>query len=317
MDKNKNRRQFLKNTSLTALSLGLIPAMAQCKTTTNKTADKPSLMCDPTTLDYYGEGPFYTDNPPLLTDNKLASDSEPGTKMIISGRVFNLDCNQAIPNTIIDVWHANDAGQYDNQGYNLRGQVLSNEQGFYMFETIQPGKYLNGASFRPSHIHFKITPPGFSELTTQLYFEGDTDIPGDAAASITSGNFDASHRIIPLTMNDEGVLEGTWDIVINGEGINVSNQNLHLDKGMVYGVNPNPFINTLTIKYGVFKKAKVSLFAFDMNGKQVAKLEERELQPEKYEATWNPEAQLPNGHYFIALKVNDLQVHYLKVLKQG
>jgi protocatechuate 3,4-dioxygenase beta subunit len=315
MDKNKNRRQFLKNTSLTALSLGLIPVMGQCKTP-NKATKDPALMCDPTTLDYYGAGPFYTANPPTLSDNKLASDSEAGTRMIISGRVFNLDCNQAIPNTIIDIWQANDAGAYDNAGYNLRGQVLSNEQGFYMFETIQPGKYLNGSSYRPSHIHFKITPPGFNELTTQLYFEGDTDIPADAAASITSGNFDASHRIISLTANNEGVLEGTWDIVINGEGINVSTQNLHLDKGMVYGVSPNPFTNTLTIKYGVFKKSKVSLLAFDLNGKKVATLEERELQPEKYEATWNPSANLPNGHYFIVLKVNDLQIHYLKVLKQ-
>ena len=316
MDKNKNRRQFLRNTSLTALSLGLIPVMGQCKTQKKVTKD-PALTCDPTTLDYYGTGPFYTANPPSLSDNKLASNDEVGTRMIISGRVFNLDCNQAIPNAIIDVWQANDAGAYDNEGYNLRGQVLSNEQGFYMFETIQPGKYLNGASYRPSHIHFKITPPGFSELTTQLYFEGDTDIPGDAAASITSGNFDASHRIISLTTNNEGVLEGTWDIVINGEGINVSTQNLHLDKGIVYGVNPNPFTDSLAIKYGVFKKSKISLLAFDMNGKQVATLEERELQPEKYEATWNTEANLPNGHYFIVLKVNDLQVHYLKVLKQG
>jgi len=55
---------------------------------------------------------------------------------------------------------------------------------------------------------------------------------------------------------------------------------------------------------------------FDMTGKEVATLEENAVQPEKYEATWRPEPGLPDGHYFISLKINDLQVHYLKVLKQ-
>jgi hypothetical protein len=36
----------------------------------------------------------------------------------------------------------------------------------------------------------------------------------------------------------------------------------------------------------------------------------------KYLISLQPEQTLPGGHYFIALKVNDLQVHYLKVVKQ-
>ena len=85
---------------------------------------------------------------------------------------------------------------------------------FYIFETIKPGLYLNGSSYRPSHIHFKITPPGFNALITQLYFQGDPYIPTDAAASVNSGSFDATHRIIPLVTNINGDLEGTWDIII-------------------------------------------------------------------------------------------------------
>ena len=78
--------------------------------------------------------------------------------------------------------------------------------------------YLNGSTFRPSHIHFKITPPGFNTLITQLYFQGDPYLSTDAAASITSGSFDATNRIIPLVTNSNGDLEGTWDIVIDGNG---------------------------------------------------------------------------------------------------
>ena len=311
----KNRRQFLKNTSLVALSLGVIPQISIAKSSKSSTIDT-SLLCDKTTLDYYGEGPFYTDNPPIIQNNQLAKANEAGTRMIISGRIFNLDCQQAIPNAIIDIWHANDAGQYDNTNYNLRGITTSNEQGFYMFETIKPGKYLNGNSYRPAHIHFKITPANFPLLTTQLYFEGDTDIPADAAASITSGGFDATHRIIPLTMNNEGKLEGTWDIVINGEGISTGTNDIHLDKGIIYKLNPNPFTDKLLIQYGVFRKAKVGLFVYDMQGKLVANLEEKTLAAEKYEAVWEAPSELPDGYYFITLKINDLQVHYLKVLRQ-
>ena len=309
-----NRRDFLKNTALAAAGLGLTSSLsAKCKLETKTTS---LLDCDATTLDFYGAGPFYTENPPLLTDNKLAEDTEPGDKMIISGRVFNLDCSEFIPDTIIDVWHANDAGQYDNSGYNLRGYTKTNEQGFYLFETIKPGKYLNGASFRPSHIHYKITPPNFPELITQLYFEGDTDIPGDAAASITSGTYDASNRIIPLTANADGVYEGTFDIILNGEGLPVGVNDLHLNNGMIYKASPNPFVDELEIYYGLFKKAKVGIEVFNLAGKQVAILEDSVKAPEKYYAYWRPEQALPSGHYFVALKVNDLQVHYLKVVKQ-
>lgn len=306
--KNNNRRQFLRNTSLAALSLGILPNSSEA-TTSNSASKKSLLTCDKTTLDYYGEGPFYTDNPPMIENNQLATTDEMGTRMIISGRVFNLDCSEFIPDTIVDIWHANDAGEYDNNNYNLRGFTKTNSQGFYMFETIKPGKY--GA--RPSHIHFKIKPPGFDLLTTQLYFEGDTNIPTDAAASITSGTYDATNRIIPLTLNANGKLEGTWDIVINGEGITTGTSNIHLDKGIIYQVSPNPSSASITIRYGVFKTSKVGLLVYDMQGRKVANLADQMLNAEKYEAVWTPDNNLPKGHYFVALKINDLQVHYLRV----
>jgi len=308
---NNTRRQFLKNLSLASASVGLLPAIAH-----SNPGIKSPLECNITTLDYYGEGPFYTPNPPVMINNVLAGENEPGERLILSGQVRNLDCSELIQNTVIDVWHANDAGQYDNTGFNLRGITYSNNQGFFVFETILPGHYPNGGNFRPSHIHIKITPPGFDTLTTQLYFEGDEYIPTDPAASIRSGVFDATHRIIPLFQNYEGKFEGTWDIVIDGEGI-VGTNDLHSEKGMIYSASPNPFSNQVEINYGVFRDANISLFVYDLNGRTVAKLEEKFLSSEKYTATWKVDSNLPNGYYFIALKVNDLQVHYLKVFKKS
>ena len=310
----KGRRNFLKNTTLTAFSIGLAPVFGS-----QLSANDISIeACDPTTLDYYGEGPFYTQNPPLINNNVLAKNSEAGTRIVISGRVTNLDCTEVIPNAIIDVWHADDSGAYDNFDYNLRGYTKTNAQGYYVFETIKPGKYLNGAQYRPSHIHFKVTAPNKPVLTTQLYFQGDTSIPSDAAASLTSGNYDASNRIIPLVANSNGILEGTWDIVLDANGVGVNTPELtpaHIDKGMIYNAFPNPFQEELIIKYGVFKDSNIEISVFDLQGKVVASMAKSEHDKGKYEITWRPEITLTKGHYFVALKANDMQVHYLKIQK--
>jgi len=306
-----SRRRFLKNSSLAAAGIAAVPAVLR--------AEKPKksgefVGCVATTQDYFGEGPFYTENAPQLEDGSLAPSDEPGTKLVISGRVQNQDCSLFLENTVIDIWHANDAGEYDNEGFHLRGRVSTNSEGFYLFETVKPGKYLNGNSFRPSHIHIKITPPESDTLTTQLYFSGDEDIPEDAAASITSGTFNASNRIITLFDDGNGGLEGVFDIVVDAETTD-SIESIHLDKGLIYELFPNPFNEKLTVKYGVFKNSRVQLEILDIAGNKIASLKEEKLKADKYEADWSPEVSMADGHYFVVLKINDLQVSYKKVQK--
>ena len=314
---NENRRRFLKNTALSLLSVTAIPNILKASNLKVSIGEEDlTSTCDESTEDAYGQGPFYTANAPTIQNDKLSDVNEVGTRIIISGQVYNLDCSEVIPNTEIDIWQANNAGQYDNLGYNLRGKTTTNSQGFYLFETIKPGFYLNGSTFRPSHIHFKITPPGFSTLITQLYFQGDPYIPSDAAASITSGQYDATNRIIPLTTNSNGDLEGVWDIIIDGNGVSIGTNNIHLDKGIIYTATPNPFTDHLEINYGVFQKSKVNISIYDIRGRVVATLDQRILGPEKYSVHWSPPRDLPKGHYFIAIMINDLQVHYLKVIRQ-
>lgn len=252
-------------------------------------------------MDLYGQGPFYTANAPIIVNSQLANDSEIGVWLIIAGIVKILNYLNVTPNTLIDIWHANDAGAYDKLGFNLRGRTYSNAEGFSVFETILPRKYLNGASYRPRHIHIKITPPGFPTLITQLYFEGDTDIPADAAASVTSGNCDATSRIIPITLNLDGKYEGTWDIVIEGDGI-TGVQDIHLNKGIIYSASPYPFLNRVGFNYGVYQESQVAIQIFDLQGAMVASLDESNLKAQKYASIWTPDENLPAGIYFAALK---------------
>ena len=308
---HNHRRIFLRNSAAAALSFGFAPLIGKSHILNPSSS---SETCDETTLDLYGQGPFYTPNAPQLLNNQLATADEPGTRLILSGIARSLDCTSVISNMLIDVWHANDTGAYDNTGFNLRGKTYTNEAGFYQIETILPGKYLNGASYRPRHIHFRLTPPGGAMRITQLYFEGDSDIPGDAAASLSSGTYDASARIIPLVLNNEGKYEGTWDIFLNN-GALANGPDVHLETGMLYSVSPNPFTHRVDFHYGVFRQARVSIQVFNSQGVLVADIAEAHLKPEKYHATWIPDANLPQGIYIAVLKVNDLQVHYLKVMK--
>ncbi|MCH2023937.1 MAG: T9SS type A sorting domain-containing protein [Saprospiraceae bacterium] len=312
----KDRRQFLKNTSLATFTAITVPSMLKAEFNAESVSQAP-VNCNPTTQDFYGQGPFYSTNAPTIINNQLALANEPGTRLIISGWVHNLDCTEYIGGAILDIWHANDAGAYDNSGFNLRGKTTSNNQGFYLFETIYPGKYLNGSSYRPAHIHFKITPPGYPLLTTQLYFQGDSDIPNDAAASMSSGTYDSTNRIVPVTTNSLGQKEATWDIVIDGNGTPVGIEEMRSTMGMIYKIYPNPFSDFIEINYGVFQEAKVSIQVFDIQGRLVAILEELHLKPEKFTAEWRPDSNINPGHYFVALKINDVQVDYLKVIKES
>jgi len=109
------------------------------------------------------EGPFYKPHAPLRHD--LAADAPGGEKMTISGYVLDVKC-RPIPGALVQVWHANQNGEYDNSGFKLRGYHHTNAQGRWWFSTIVPGLYPG----RTRHYHLKVQRPSQPLLTTQLYF---------------------------------------------------------------------------------------------------------------------------------------------------
>jgi len=91
-----------------------------------------------------------------------------GTRLAVSGRTLDTAGNP-IGRALLDFWHCDAAGVYDNAGYRLRGHQFADAQGAYRLETIVPGVYPG----RTRHIHVKVQPPGRAVLTTQLYFPGE------------------------------------------------------------------------------------------------------------------------------------------------
>ncbi len=116
-------------------------------------------------------GPFYKTGAPERS-NLVTTGVDGGDQLRISGRVLGTSC-APLAGALVDVWQANAEGSYDNTGYTLRGQFHAAADGKYQLDTIIPGRYLNGATYRPAHIHVRVSADGYPMLTTQLYFKGD------------------------------------------------------------------------------------------------------------------------------------------------
>lgn len=110
--------------------------------------------CIPTQPDM--EGPFYKPNAPFR--------DKTGSGLTVKGRVLSYPDCKPIPKAVIEYWHTNPAGVYDDSH---RAILFSDKDGGYKFVTVFPGLYPG----RPAHIHLKIKASGFRSLTTQLYFK--------------------------------------------------------------------------------------------------------------------------------------------------
>lgn len=111
------------------------------------------------------EGPFYSRNPPEKRNFRIDTGGSPVT---LIGYVLTANC-KPVANAVVDLWHADAAGRYDNQGFNMRGFQRTDNQGRYYSDTIRPAEYAG----RTPHYHIKVTPPKGRTLTTQLYFPNE------------------------------------------------------------------------------------------------------------------------------------------------
>jgi protocatechuate 3,4-dioxygenase beta subunit len=112
-----------------------------------------------------GEGPFFRPRSP-----ERASFREPGlegTPFDLSGRVLGTD-GRPIAGAVVDFWHTDASGSYDNAGFRFRGHQRTDAEGRYALRTMVPGAYGGMAK----HFHVKLAGGGRT-LTTQLQFPED------------------------------------------------------------------------------------------------------------------------------------------------
>jgi protocatechuate 3,4-dioxygenase beta subunit len=111
-------------------------------------------------------GPYFKPDSPQRGD--FIDDKTDGHLITLQGRVLSRSC-QPVAQVLLDLWHADQDGVYDDSGFRYRGHIYSDAQGHYEFHTIEPAVYPG----RTRHFHFKVQAPGRPVLTTQLFFPGE------------------------------------------------------------------------------------------------------------------------------------------------
>ncbi|NKM15827.1 intradiol ring-cleavage dioxygenase [Rhizobium laguerreae] len=117
-------------------------------------------------------GPFFKPNSPVNRD--LYPDAPGGERITVAGFVLDNRC-RPLGGSLVEIWQADENGDYDSVGFRLRGHQFTDSQGRWWFNTIVPALYPG----RTRHFHFKVQRPGGRVLTTQLYFPGEARNAGD------------------------------------------------------------------------------------------------------------------------------------------
>ncbi|HET9717206.1 MAG TPA: intradiol ring-cleavage dioxygenase [Pseudolabrys sp.] len=157
------RRRFLLNSGIFAagwelFSLDAVLAQELAPTPSCQDNDEPTVR--------QTEGPFFKPKSPERSD--LRERGSRGRPFELSGLVLTRHC-RPLSGAVVDLWHADETGEYDNTGFRYRGHVITGHDGGFRFRTIVPAAY----SGRTRHYHFKVQAPGSRLLTTQLYFPNE------------------------------------------------------------------------------------------------------------------------------------------------
>jgi hydroxyquinol 1,2-dioxygenase len=169
-------------------------------------------------------GPWYVEKAPELPNGANIALDPGGEPTEVSGHVRTPD-GKPIAGAILDVWQTAANGFYDVQDpdqteFNLRGRFHTDAEGRYSFRTVKPVSYpvptdgpvgrvlraMGRHPFRPAHIHFIVSAPGYESLTTHLFVEGDQYLDSDAVFGVKSS------LVVPFTRKqDSDVLECKYE----------------------------------------------------------------------------------------------------------
>jgi protocatechuate 3,4-dioxygenase beta subunit len=133
-------------------------------------------------------GPFYIPNAPHYPNGANICLDGKGEPVLVQGKVTNAK-GKIIPGAKLEVWQTNDEGFYDVQQKgiqpenNLRGVFTADAKAHYSFLSAYPRYYpiphdgtvgdllnaLDRNPYRPAHLHFMVTAPGYEKLVTHIF----------------------------------------------------------------------------------------------------------------------------------------------------
>jgi protocatechuate 3,4-dioxygenase beta subunit len=148
-------------------------------------------------------GPFYAGRQrELAAGESILLREEEGDALEMRGRVSDAR-GRPIVGAVVEVWQTAPNQMYDVQDEDqpsghLRASFRTDTAGAYRFRTIRPVSYPipnNGPAgqllaamgrhpFRPAHIHFMISAPGYHTLVTHLFLDGDKYFESDAVFGV-------------------------------------------------------------------------------------------------------------------------------------
>ena len=150
-------------------------------------------------------GPFHVADAPLRSMGERICLDGKGESCLFDGRVLDPE-RRPISGACIDVWSDNADGYYDVQQldlqprWNNRGRFITGEDGRYAFVGIKPVSYpipndgpvgqllagLGRHPYRPAHMHYIVTRPGYQKLVTHIFCGEDEYIESDAVVGVKS-----------------------------------------------------------------------------------------------------------------------------------
>jgi protocatechuate 3,4-dioxygenase beta subunit len=148
-------------------------------------------------------GPFYADDSPEYEDGAsiVAIPDTGGEPLTVHGMVRDT-AGRPVNNAMVDVWQVQPSGRYDVENdpvrHNLRARLSTGPDGSFRFATVRPvdytipddgpvGAMLRSSGrhpWRPAHIHFAVTAPGYRPLVTHMFDAASPYLDSDTVFAV-------------------------------------------------------------------------------------------------------------------------------------
>jgi len=176
-------------------------------------------------------GPFHIDDSPELPMGANVAEGLAGETTFLVGTVRDMN-GKPVQGAKLDIWQADADGLYESQLGSeepiLRAIFHTGADGKYMIRTIAPPGYsipMDGtvgdllrktdiSHFRPAHIHFLITAPGYETLVTHLFKKSAKYIDSDVVFGVKDKLIVEFERH-PAGKTPTGEVSGTPFLVVN------------------------------------------------------------------------------------------------------